>query len=197
MRGATISRPPLVALVYGFQSTHPMRGATLRLGAHGAGHGISIHAPHAGCDNNTDKSPVRDPAISIHAPHAGCDQEIREAAREQPPFQSTHPMRGATAPSGVPQVPITISIHAPHAGCDSSKTVLRLTFELISIHAPHAGCDPFVWLRGARPPRFQSTHPMRGATRRPGIGRPWYEFQSTHPMRGATVSPYATRSPTL
>ena len=35
---------------------------------------------------------------------------------------------------------------------------------------------------------FQSTHPMRGATREVGRKRRLSSFQSTHPMRGATYS---------
>ncbi len=84
-----------------------------------------------------------------------------------------------------------------------------LRFAAISIHAPLAGCDAIP--RGARncKKRFQSTHPLRGATRlinskdlraknfnpRTPCGvRRWHskrdfyylEFQSTHPLRGAT-----------
>ena len=55
-----------------FQSTRPMRGATL---VAVLGHGrlnISIHAPHAGRDYEAG---LGDDAldISIHAPHAGRD----------------------------------------------------------------------------------------------------------------------------
>ena len=35
-------------------------------------------------------------------------------------------------------------------------------------------------------PEFQSTHPLRGATRRTTQCVPIYQFQSTHPLRGAT-----------
>ena len=34
----------------------------------------------------------------------------------------------------------------------------------ISIHAPHAGCDYVVTLQNTTLSKFQSTHPMRGAT---------------------------------
>ena len=39
----------------------------------------------------------------------------------------------------------------------------------------------------SRQTRFQSTHPLRGATRRPPRGSPAWAFQSTHPLRGATA----------
>ena len=56
-----------------FQSTHPMRGATLVFGRAAGRNGISIHAPHAGCDPEFELHGVVK-FISIHAPHAGCDQ---------------------------------------------------------------------------------------------------------------------------
>ena len=110
-------------------------------------------------------------------------------------FQSTHPLRGAThvvaivqrvphnfnprTPCGVRRnhsfcwfYPDAISIHAPLAGCDYRPCAGWRRTAPISIHAPLAGCDvlsaarPFAW------PRFQSTHPLRGATRRhPGAVR--------------------------
>ena len=55
-----------------FQSTHPLRGATRRGAGKGNGRKISIHAPLAGCDA----------LANVHA-HAIT-------------FQSTHPLRGAT-----------------------------------------------------------------------------------------------------
>ena len=58
----------------------------------------------------------------------------------------------------------------------------------ISIHAPREGCDARyapIWTKTGR---FQSTHPVRGAT---AAGRIYdmfdRVFQSTHPVRGATV----------
>ena len=56
---------------------------------------ISIHAPHAGSDRCTLIAAV-DGIISIHAPHAGSDAEAQSEI-ESPKFQSTLPMRGATA----------------------------------------------------------------------------------------------------
>ena len=78
-------------------------------------------------------------------------------------FQSTHPLRGATLALWFPEPHIQISIHAPLAGCDL-KRVLKNDASNISIHAPLAGCDCcgsiclMIW------PKFQSTHPLRGAT---------------------------------
>ena len=164
MRGATTETGSRRRWNIGFQSTHPMRGATFRLGSF-----FSLIV------------------ISIHAPHAGCDDTIY--GRRAPPykFQSTHPMRGATAlyplvgpftryfnprtPCGVRlrelchfKFVILISIHAPHAGCDDMERMVSGRKSSISIHAPHAGCDPGRTVHDLHPVAFQSTHPMRGAT---------------------------------
>ena len=56
-------------------------------------------------------------------------------------FQSTHPLRGATAYLVLDFLFITISIHAPLAGCDNALMGASTTAVI-----------------------FQSTHPLRGAT---------------------------------
>ena len=58
-----------------FQSTHPVRGATLRFAT----------AP-----------PMSE--ISIHAPREGCDLGVTDNVTATTLFQSTHPVRGATTP---------------------------------------------------------------------------------------------------
>ena len=103
-----------------FQSTLPMRGATLWSQIYLLDRGISIHAPHAGSDLEAlAKSKLR-VRISIHAPHAGSD----------------------------------LVVDRPHA------------IQGISIHAPHAGSDLLGAEITARREEFQSTLPMRGATKR-------------------------------
>ena len=78
-------------------------------------------------------------------------------------FQSTHPVRGATCWRLLRQKRRDISIHAPRAGCDAGAYALNILTD-ISIHAPRAGCDAqfFRVLLSLR--KFQSTHPVRGAT---------------------------------
>ena len=57
---------------------------------------ISIHAPHAGRDS--DLLLIYSLGIiSIHAPHAGRDSERKDQELTIITFQSTRPMRGATA----------------------------------------------------------------------------------------------------
>ena len=55
-----------------FQSTHPLRGATIPVAFDCHASIISIHAPLAGCDSSLRSRHVRR-CISIHAPLAGCD----------------------------------------------------------------------------------------------------------------------------
>ena len=117
MRGATVGPGDIPAIEKPFQSTHPMRGAT----------------------SNTPRPPI-DHGISIHAPHAGRDLEppLRIGTPER--FQSTRPMRGATAKRPIGSRIARISIHAPHAGRDAGDKYITGS-NCISIHAPLAGCD--------------------------------------------------------
>ena len=80
-----------------------------------------------------------------------------------------------------------ISIHAPRAGCDVGSGNIWLATNTISIHAPRAGCDASqIWGLSPRLRRFQSTHPVRGATCMLYNSHGRAQFQSTHPVRGAT-----------
>ena len=80
-----------------FQSTRPIRGATNHVVAVLPVHPISIHAPHTGRDPALRQrfGPVS--AISIHAPHTGRDCRPAQRNPSEPTFQSTRPIRGATA----------------------------------------------------------------------------------------------------
>ena len=126
---------------------------------------ISIHAPLAGCD--PARPPRCTPAsfISIHAPLAGCDNARVTSAPFCLLFQSTHPLRGATAASRL--VAAQGRHFNPRTPCGVRPCRMRW-------------CRPRCW-------EFQSTHPLRGAT--PGVaGLPSdvKQFHSPHPLRGAT-----------
>ena len=124
-------------------------------------------------------------------------------------FQSTLPMRGATNSFKHLSSLHQISIHAPHAGSDLPLSFPTPSPFVISIHAPHAGSDLYGGHFTIGGLIFQSTLPMRGATKytdligcpfvdfnprspcgeRLGghdVGRGHLGFQSTLPMRGAT-----------
>ena len=140
LRGATLLILPTRLHQDRFQSTHPLRGAT-------APQEIMPHVE----------------AISIHAPLAGCDQAVVDKKQDR-----RH-----------------ISIHAPLAGCDF-WLLSREAWIQISIHAPLAGCDLINSVNKEKVKSFQSTHPLRGATCLLRILKSSEKFQSTHPLRGAT-----------
>ena len=79
-------------------------------------------------------------------------------------FQSTRPIRGATLCRLAPNHHVDISIHAPHTGRDGYKRLVTYILDTISIHAPHTGRDCGQLCTPACPLRFQSTRPIRGAT---------------------------------
>ena len=170
-------------------------------------HLISIHAPHAGCDFQR-QYPLRAMRISIHAPHAGCDVKTVAQVLTDEQFQSTHPMRGATASAAETVVAAYISIHAPLAGCDrhtrscpmifssfQSTHPLRgathssgycVTMRNISIHAPLAGCDVRVYGVLNKHIHFNPRTPCGVRLTTDPVPATCTEFQSTHPLRGAT-----------
>ncbi len=100
---------------------------------------ISIHAPRAGSDS-VIRICTSCGAISIHAPRAGSDV-VGEALQTLTfEFQSTLPVRGATAGEIKSDLSSTISIHAPRAGSDQQERDESAAAK-ISIHAPRAGSD--------------------------------------------------------
>ena len=118
VRGATMSRTQKRNRIL-FQSTHPVRGAT-------------------------NGEPVRhvEIGISIHAPREGCDFDLGHIAIPHDVFQSTHPVRGATT-------------------LMSSTNTLYRPFQ--STH-PVRGATPTNTTAQYARSIFQSTHPVRGAT---------------------------------
>ena len=109
-------------------------------------------------------------------------------------FQSTRPMRGATEY-------VQEKLHGrlsfnPRAPCGArlAAFIQVVFFLFVSIHAPHAGRDTLPRIVALTGIVFQSTRPMRGATRQHGGGELYERFQSTRPMRGATADLEASRS---
>ena len=185
LRGATVGSQITHTVSGEFQSTHPLRGATIHIIACAVSGVISIHAPLAGCDQ-TITGVIG--AAGDFNPRTPCGvRPVRRGGQPQlKAFQSTHPLRGATSPAEAAPYAPAISIHAPLAGCDSASA--------IRFRAAYA---------------FQSTHPLRGATKpriialaADGISihaplagcdvstnssmNSALSFQSTHPLRGAT-----------
>ena len=103
---------------------------------------ISIHAPRAGCDDSFD---VLLTTSRNFNPRTPCGVRLLAAWRRRRGslFQSTHPVRGATA---------AISTQSPR----------RTRFQ--STH-PVRGATASMPSLSSSTVRFQSTHPVRGATR--------------------------------
>ena len=99
-----------------FQSTHPLRGATI--GVTSLFTGVLFQSTH----------PLRGAT------------KFWSACVPSNIFQSTHPLRGATTMYRSSAACMEISIHAPLAGCDTDM-LDEAEIRKISIHAPLAGCD--------------------------------------------------------
>ena len=56
--------------------------------------------------------------VSIHAPHVGCDMAAKRMIGDSTKFQFTHPMWGVTGASRRPAHVRDVSIHAPRVGRD-------------------------------------------------------------------------------
>ena len=102
-----------------FQSTRPMRGATLEVEVESSNESLYFN-PRAPCGARllVLDSLFANVSISIHAPHAGRDAISASWPLGSLIFQSTRPMRGATMCNGECRECEYISIHAPHAGRD-------------------------------------------------------------------------------
>ncbi len=210
-----------------------MRGATKSQQAYTDLSIISIHAPRAGRDDRTKRTisinrhfnprapcgarqPIAgksvlnlnfNPRAPCGARLVGGEPHLGEARQ----FQSTRPVRGATAGDLFEIIPRGISIHAPRAGRDcihcwtssgrgrfqSTRPVRGATAQVTASSSaptnfnPRAPCGarlPPVSSSAERGAIFQSTRPVRGAT---WLDCPFtvrrLSFQSTRPVRGATV----------
>ena len=123
-----------------FQSTHPVRGATLYTGAAAVNVGISIHAPREGCDRDYHRHDRRR-VISIHAPREGCDGTGRHGIPRVTQISIHAPREGCDRVLDLAGNALDISIHAPREGCDVPPAARPLRGLDISIHAPREGCD--------------------------------------------------------
>ena len=141
-----------------FQSTHPMRGATAASFTVASTMHFNPRTP-CGVRPATIAGDLRWDGISIHAPHAGCDFLTVKDTPELLIFQSTHPMRGATEETSFPQFGIDISIHAPHAGCDVVGRYVHQTAFLFQSTHPMRGATAGFPVERDPPPYFNPRTP--------------------------------------
>ena len=86
---------------------------------------ISIHAPHAGSDSGFFTGAGSANYFNPRSP-CGERQQGPNALIKALKFQSTLPMRGATARRQYDTDKAMISIHAPHAGSDcNSRNIME------------------------------------------------------------------------
>ena len=148
-----------------FQSTHPLRGATRHQRSDHRQRPISIHAPLAGCD-----------VIGIVTIGQPGDFNPRTPCGVRPQHQTRNPIvlyfnprtpcgvrPGQAAVNGTQEL---ISIHAPLAGCDRGLRAARDAYRHFNPRTP-CGVRHVRYIPPHTRCTFQSTHPLRGATRWP------------------------------
>ena len=163
LRGATLWCRRCKASNIVFQPTRPLRGATGTSPASASGATvISTHAPLAGRDVYMRVKAIT-AHISTHAPLAGRDQVSMAAWIYRRHFN--------------PRAPCGARHSTP--GTDSAASIFQPTRPLrgaTKLSMP-LSCSSI----------FQPTRPLRGATFRARMVRPGSPFQPTRPLRGATV----------
>ena len=191
-----------------FQSTLPVRGAT-----GGGGHCvpwpfISIHAPRTGSDSGISDGAPCDSHFNPRSPYGERPvllENIRSVFIFQSTlpvrgatirsllcfadmlFQSTLPVRGATGGGGFVSRLLNISIHAPRTGSDAEAPEFKEEQRYFNPRSPYGERLVVAHLVELLH-QFQSTLPVRGATRRYDVTKETAIFQSTLPVRGATRS---------
>ena len=168
-----------------FQSTPPIRVATITSSENGADFGISIHATHTGGDLKIlCLYLVRRDDFNPRHPY-GWRPEQSRAKEAYPLFQSTPPIRVATPPSRrFSRIDKFQSTPPIRVATPLDRTVSA--DEYISIHATHTGGDRPWSSKGPAAVNFNPRHPY--GWRR--TGRLFVcqnsVFQSTPPIRVAT-----------
>ena len=147
----------------GFQSTRPMRGATIA-------------------------ATVATPTIIFQStrPMRGATPFTVCCCQRACLFQSTRPVRGATTIiTEVEDLPLNFN---PRAPCGARPAAGAAAIGPLTDFNPRVPCGARLPGRLGRGPEkgFQSTRPVRGATRPRKRALPCLKFQSTRPVRGAT-----------
>ena len=149
-------------MVAQFQSTRPMRGATLDVLMLFCIVEVSIHAPHTGRDHGRGTSLGGGGSFNPRAP-CGARPNINSFAFAYVLFQSTRPVWGATLGYEVEADECDVSIHAPRVGRDCVLDAASSTSRCFN---PRAPCGARLWGLFLYPyfDKFQSTRPVWGAT---------------------------------
>ena len=119
-----------------FQSTHPVWGATQGFYRVYRERAISIHAPRMGCDQ---ESLLQISYVFYFNPRTpyGVRHGFDFAVMHPLPFQSTHPVWGATRRRKQRRRQGRISIHAPRMGCDVFRYKSGLSLSNFNPRTPY------------------------------------------------------------
>ena len=150
-----------------FQSTRPVRGATALVFTLVGQLFVSIHAPRAGRDVEICGVDIH-LAVSIHAPRAGRDRAAEALCMCELYFNPRAPC-GARQHHAIQRNRRRKDFN-PRAPCGARPVAGAVAgvYWQISIHAPHAGRDKEYRWNHCHAQIFQSTRPMRGATKNAG-----------------------------
>ena len=147
-----------------FQSTRPLRGATLTGMTFREMFGISTHAPLAGRDLRHQRTHADERKISTHAPLAGRDMPPKRRNQHE-----------------------NISTHAPLAGRDQEGKQAYGSNEQFQPTRPLRGAT--LWaLRHGAVELFQPTRPLRGATNLRRATAPDKDISTHAPLAGRDKS---------
>ena len=162
-----------------------MRGATRRMLLDYLWDWISTHAPHAGSDTTSIRPMAACPNFNSRSP---CRERPLVAGKEMLLllFQSTLPLRGATAAAILKIHRLPISIHAPHAGSDHTGGSAASFCRYFN---PRPKCGERHFCHSSKSQEWYYFNPRSPCGERRLKNKPWKQsmiFQPTLPMRGAT-----------
>ena len=161
MRGAT--NVAIRAWIDGmFQSTRPMRGATMYNKLMSEGTSVSIHAPHAGRDQSCTIRKAQTRCFNPRAP-CGARQHGFCITTASKMFQSTRPMRGATTGGDKQNYLYLFQSTRPMRGATFHGFTDGMSPMGFNPRAP-CGARRLYHTLSVVLQRFQSTRPVWGAT---------------------------------
>ena len=151
-----------------FQSTRPVRGATLPLSRLLHGDPISIHAPRAGRDSRSARTRWQKVDFNPRAPCGARPRPFRPSFLRWFHFNPRAPCGARPAGAQRKTAKRCISIHAPRAGRDDVPQRGDPGYRHFNPRAPCGARRLFLAVR-LMGGEFQSTRPVRGAT--PALSR--------------------------
>ena len=178
----------MVLLSHPFQSTLPLRGVTPRTSPRSRRR--RNFNPHSPCGERlVEDAPchVVEHDAQDFNPHSPCGERLilYGTLTLSMLFQSTLPLRGATPPTDPRTLRSRISIHTPLAGIDTRARRCRPSSSHFNPHSP-CGERRRNWTCSTVTCNFNPHSPCGERLEIPEIWEDLKKFQSTLPLRGAT-----------